>query len=141
MSRLLGTLPAPTETDIRRSVRHLQDMLTIRSSSPLFRLPTAEAVQNQLSFHNTGLRQVPGVIVMHLAPEPSAAADTDARSITVVFNGTPDLQELNIPELGGNYRLHPAQQMGSDPLVKFARARADGTLIVPGRTTAVFVGE
>ena len=76
MSRLLGTLPAPTETDIRRSVRHLQDMLTIRDSSPLFRLPTAEAVQNQLSFHNTGLRQVPGVIVMHLAPEPSAAADT-----------------------------------------------------------------
>ena len=137
MSRLLGTLPAPTETDVRRSARHLRDMLTIRNSSPLFRLPTAEAVQNQLSFHNTGLRQVPGVIVMHLAAEPG----TDTQSLTVVFNGTPDLQELNIPELGDNYRLHPAQRMGSDPLVKFARARADGTLIVPGRTTAVFVEE
>ena len=96
---------------------------------------TAEEVQNQLSFYNTGLRQVPGVIVMHLAAEP----DTNTESLTVVFNGTPEIQELNIPELAGNYQLHPVQQRGSDPLVKFARARADGTLIVPGRTTAVFV--
>ncbi len=134
MSRLLGALPAPTETDVRRNAQHLREMLAIRNSSPLFRLQTAEAVQNQLSFHNTGLRQVPGVIVMHLA-----AADTSAESLTVVFNGTPEIQELNIPELGGNYRLHPVQQAGGDPLVKFARARADGTLTVPGRTTAVFV--
>lgn len=136
MSRLLGTLPAPTETDIRRNAEHLRELLTIRKSSPLFRLGTAEEIQNRLSFYNTGPEQIPGVIVMHLEDEPTTDSDG---SITVVFNGTPAVQELTVPELAGTYKLHPVQQAGGDPLVKFARARTDGTLIVPGRTTAVFV--
>ena len=136
ISRLLGTLPAPTETDIRRNAEHLRELLTIRKSSPLFRLGTAEEIQNQLSFYNTGPEQIPGVIVMHLTDRPDTDSDG---SITVVFNGTPAVQELTVPELAGTYKLHPVQQAGGDPLVKFARARTDGTLIVPGRTTAVFV--
>ncbi len=91
-----------------------------------------------LSFYNTDLDQTPGVIVMHL--EDSANLDPALESITVVFNGTPKLQQLSVTELAGKaMQLHPVQQAGGDPLVKFARARADGTLVVPGRTTAVFV--
>ena len=137
MSRLLGTLPAPSETDIRQSAGHLQEMLQIRNSSPLFRLQTAEAVQNALSFYNTGPEQIPGVIVMHLSDVDDL--DPELASITVVFNGTPDVQSLNIPELASGMKLHPVQQGGSDPLVKFSRARTDGTFVVPGRTTAVFL--
>lgn len=137
MSRLLGTLPAPGEADIRRNAEHLRELLTIRKSSPLFRLQTADEVQELLSFYNTGPEQTPGVIVMHLADE--ANLDPEYRSITVVFNGTPELQQLSVTELAGKtMRLHPVQQAGGDPLVKFSRVRADGTLVVPGRTTAVF---
>jgi hypothetical protein len=75
---------------------------------------------------------------MHLSDE--ANLDPGLESITAIFNGTPELQRLTVPELAGKtMRLHPVQQAGGDPLVKFARARADGTLLVPGRTTAVFV--
>ena len=138
MSRLLGTLPAPGEADIRRSAEHLREMLGVRRSSPLFSLATAEQVQNSLHFYNTGPEQIPGVLVMHLTDE----ADTDPEhgSIAVVFNGTPDVQRLNVSELAGRtMRLHPVQQNGGDPLVRFSRLRPDGTLLVPGRTAAVFV--
>jgi pullulanase len=138
MSRVLGTLPAPGESDIRRSAEHLREVLTIRKSSLLFRLQTANEVGDMLSFYNTGPDQTPGVIVMHLAD--SANLNPALESITVVFNGTPELQQLSVAELTDKtMRLHPVQQAGGDPLVKFARARADGTLLVPGRTTAVFV--
>ena len=137
MSRLLGTLPTPSKTDIRQNAEHLQEMLQIRDSSPLFRLQTAKAVQNALSFYNTGPKQIPGVIVMHLADVDKL--DPALKSVTVVFNGTPEVQTLNIPELAGGMELHPVQQGGGDALVKFSRARADGTFVVPGLTTAVFV--
>ena len=136
MSRLLGVLPAPTQTDIRRNADYLQELLRIRNSSPLFRLQTAEGVQNALNFYNTGTEQIPGVIVMHLA---DTTGINPSGSITVVFNGTPGVQQFTVPELAGGMTLHPVQQQGSDPLVKFSRARADGTFVVPGLTTAVFV--
>lgn len=37
-----------------------------RYSSPLFRMPTAEHIKQQLRFHNTGPEQTPGVIIMQL---------------------------------------------------------------------------
>ncbi len=138
MSLLLGTLPAPGERDIRRKAEHLQEMLTIRKSSLLFRLQTAAEIRDMLSFYNTGPDQTPSVIVMHLTD--TTDLDPEHGSITVVFNGTSEVQRLSIPELAGKtMQLHPVQQAGGDPLVKFARARADGTLLVLGRTTAVFV--
>lgn len=138
MSRVLGTVSAPDEAHIRRNAEHFQELLHIRASSPLFRLRSAQEVQNTLSFSNTGPEQVPGVIVMHL--EDVGDLDSSYESITVVFNGSPNLQRLNVEGLvGKTMQLHPVQRRGTDPLVKFSRARTDGTLIVPGRTTAVFV--
>jgi pullulanase len=138
MGRVLGTVPAPDEAHIRRNAEHFQELLQIRASSPLFRLRSAQEVQDVLSFFNTGPEQAPGVIVMHL--EDVGDLDAAYRSVTVVFNGSPSLQRLNVAELAGTARqLHPVQQAGGDPRVKFARARADDTLVVPGRTTAVFI--
>ena len=137
MSRLLGAIPKPTKPDIRRSAEHLQEMLMIRNSSPLFRLQTAEEIEKDLTFYNTGPKQVPGVIVMRL--EDADDLDPALESVTVIFNGTPDVQQLTVPELAGRLRLHPVQQGSSDSLVKFSRARADGTFVVPGLTTVVFV--
>jgi pullulanase len=40
--------------------------MNIRYSSDLFRMPTFEQVQQNLTFLNTGQRQTPGLIVMKL---------------------------------------------------------------------------
>ncbi len=37
-------------------------LLRLRYSSPLFRLPSAEAIKSQLRFHNTGPNQVSAYI-------------------------------------------------------------------------------
>ena len=37
-------------------------LLRLRYSSPLFRLPSAEAIRSQLHFHNTGPNQVSAYI-------------------------------------------------------------------------------
>jgi len=138
MSKLLGTLPAPGEAHIRRNAEHLQEMLQIRKSSPLFRLETAEEVQSALTFVNTGPDQTPGVIAMHISDPDDL--DPAYESVTVVFNGTPEVQRLTVPELAGRgLELHPVQRDSTDPLVRFSRFREDGALVVPGRTTAVFV--
>jgi pullulanase len=138
MSRLLAALPAPEPHHIRRNAEHFRELLQIRRSSPLFRLRSAQEIADTLSFSNTGPDQVPGVIVMHL--DDVHGLDPEHASVTVVFNGTPDVQRLQAEAVAGRrLQLHPVQRRSGDPLVKFSRARNDGTLIVPGRTTAVFV--
>jgi len=57
----------PQPEDIAAARAHFQEMAQVRASSPLFRLPTAEAVQARLQFLNTGPQQIPGVIVMGLS--------------------------------------------------------------------------
>jgi hypothetical protein len=42
------------------SKRHFLELLRLRYSSPLFRLPTAAHIKEQLRFHNTGPQQVCG---------------------------------------------------------------------------------
>ena len=64
-------------------------MLAIRQSSPLFRLESAEAVQNQLTFLNTGPEQIPGLIVMRLTGDGGPYS-----RILVAFNATDEVQNL-----------------------------------------------
>ncbi|HEX2619069.1 MAG TPA: pullulanase-type alpha-1,6-glucosidase, partial [Phototrophicaceae bacterium] len=56
----------PSTEDVQASVKHYEEMLSIRYSSPLFRLQTASQIQEMLSFQNTGSEQIPGLIVMTL---------------------------------------------------------------------------
>ena len=136
MTPILQGREAPEEVHIQRSAEHLREMLAIRRSSPLFRLESAEAVQNQLTFHNTGLEQIPGLIIMSLEADGSDA-QREYERIVVAFNATDEAQTLNVP-LETPFQLHPVQQQSSDDRVKEAEL-SGGQLSVPERTTAVFV--
>jgi len=63
--------------------------------------------------------------------------------IVVVFNATPTEQRITYPAFGQiAFDLHPAQANGHDPVVRNAHAdRTSSSLVVPARTTAVFVAK
>jgi pullulanase-type alpha-1,6-glucosidase len=132
---------APEPADIAASMTHLQEILEIRGSSPLFQLETASQVQNRLVFHNTGPAQTQGLIVMSLSDEVGVDLDPDRHEIVVLFNATDDPQDFVIPAaVGEPFWLHPVQRFSTDPVVASSEfEEATGTFSVPGRTTAVFV--
>ncbi len=127
------------EEEILRSVEHMREILRIRRSSPLFRLQTAEDIQQRVYFLNTGPDQIPGVIVMLISDTVGEDLDTAYDAIVVVFNATDDDITFSSEALSGfNWELHPVQQASYDPIVQTSSAE-DGILSVPARTTAVFV--
>jgi pullulanase-type alpha-1,6-glucosidase len=115
---------------IRSAAAHTREMLAIRSSSPLFRLRTAEEIARRLSFHNLGSTQIPGLIVMSLK-------GADGVEIVTVFNATPRDVSFAL-DLGRSFKLHPIQQASSDHIVRRA-AYTEGRFHTPARTAAVFV--
>jgi pullulanase-type alpha-1,6-glucosidase len=132
---------APGAGELRTAHRQALDLLRIRSSSPLFRLGTADAIQSRLSFPLGGPSQAPGVIVMAL--DDRAGPDLDPRweNIVVVFNASDEPTSQSVPGTGdARYRLHPVQAGGADPVVRGATAK-NGTFTVPARTVAVFVAQ
>jgi pullulanase-type alpha-1,6-glucosidase len=121
---------APRSAEIRAASAHLEEMLRIRKSSPLFRLGSSEEIIDSVSFHNTGPDQVPGLIVMRL--------DGDSESIVVLFNATTQAQSFALEDDSG-YELHPVQRASSDPVVRQSRFDpVQSVFLVPARTTAVF---
>ncbi|ATB43774.1 Neopullulanase / Maltodextrin glucosidase [Cystobacter fuscus] len=137
MKELLGN-PAlkATPEHIRRAHEHFGEMLSIRKSAALFRLRTAQQVQEHVGFLNTGPSQVPGLIVMKL--QDSAATD-GVTDVVVFFNANDEQQSFQIPEYANREMvLHPVQQGSSDPVVRGASFQS-GSFTVPGRSTVVFV--
>jgi pullulanase-type alpha-1,6-glucosidase len=129
----------PAPADISRAAALFRELLAIRASSPLFRLGDPEAVQERVTFANTGPGQIPGLIAMRIADEGTSALDQAHRNIVVVFNATPEAQTVAVDgTAGGAYRLHPVQATSADPVVRTASFAA-GSFTVPARTTAVFV--
>jgi pullulanase-type alpha-1,6-glucosidase len=131
----------PGGEDILRAADHFREMLNIRSSSPLFRLGTAEEVTARLRFHNTGAEQVPGLIVMSLTDGVGEALDPDYDLIVVLFNALDEEVTFEAEAVQGlELSLHPVLANSSDTVVREASFDADlGLFTVPARTTAVFV--
>ncbi|MEO1164678.1 MAG: pullulanase-type alpha-1,6-glucosidase [Chloroflexota bacterium] len=138
---LNNTALVPTPDDIALNSNVFAEMLAIRYSTPLFRLETAEQVQERLVFHNTGAEQLPGVIVMSISDTVGENLDPNHEMVVVVFNGTPDELTYTVDDLAGmGLTLHPIQQESFDTVVQGASFDdATGTLTVPAWTTAVFV--
>lgn len=107
------------------------DLLRIRTSSPLFRLGSAAAIQDKVSFLDSG----PGVIAMLVDDTFGADADVDRDGVLVVFNATPSA--TTVSGTGAGWSLHDVQASGVDEVVKGSTAAADA-VSVPARTTAVF---
>ena len=90
-------------------------------------------MQANLSYPLSGSTETPGVITLRLG--------SGAKSLTVVFNATPNAQSQAVASLAGTKQaLDPIQANGSDPVVKAsAFDTATGTFTVPARSVAVFV--
>ena len=124
----------PSPADLRAARDRAAELLRIRFSSPLFRLGSAQQVQERVSFPTGGPGQTPGVIVM-------AIDGRSKGSVVVVFNARPAATTQTVEALAERrYRLHPVQASGGDPVVLGATADR-GAFTVPGRTVAVFVSD
>jgi len=134
----------PAPADIAWSRGAFNDLLRIRSSSTLFRLPDAAAVMERLRFLNTGPQQVPEVIAGHLQGDRYPGAhfsevmylvNVDIEAHTLHFDG----------ERGNRYVLHPVHRASGATDRRAAEQAsydaANGRFTVPARTAVVFVVE
>ena len=134
--------PRPKHT--LASAAHVEDMLRIRKSSRLFRLPDGAQVSRRVDFLNAGPGQVPGLLVMTITDGACAGDDLDPAldGIVVLINATTTkvvygLAGTPLEGLGG-FELHPVQRASSDYVLH--RAKFDGAAFtVPARTAVVFV--
>jgi pullulanase-type alpha-1,6-glucosidase len=122
----------PQAADMDAAHAAAADLLRIRMSTPLFRLGTAEAIQDKISFPSAD----PGVVAMHVDDTVGADVDPALDGVLVVFNASPS--ETTVADVGDGWTLHEVQAEGSDPVVKESVA-TDDAVTVPARTTAVFV--
>ncbi|MFF3855865.1 pullulanase-type alpha-1,6-glucosidase [Micromonospora sp. NPDC002575] len=114
------------------------ELLRVRESSPVFGLDTAEQVQKRVAFPLSGVGETPGVLTMTLDARGLGGA---WRSVTVVFNATPQAAKQTVTGLrGSDVALHPVLRASADPVLRAASFdRGSGTFTVPARSVAVFV--
>ncbi|XP_072957340.1 pullulanase 1, chloroplastic isoform X2 [Typha angustifolia] len=144
--RLANPSFKPKKLHMLAALDNFVDLLKVRYSSPLFRLRTANDIQERVRFHNTGPSWVPGAIVMsiedgHDGKPAMTQLDPIYSYIVVVFNASPSEVSIEIPALMWRaLELHPVQLKSADEVVKKSTyLAASGRFTVPPRTTAVFV--
>ncbi len=139
-SLLANAALMPSAADIQRAREHTAELLKIRKGSKLFRLESAQQIQDMVSFYNNGADQISGVIAMAIK-DSSANLDPNAEIILVLFNANTSSQTLAIADLKDwDFSLHTVQQQSTDARVKQASAdNSKGEFTVPARTAAVFV--
>ncbi|OON61928.1 pullulanase PulA [Massilia sp. KIM] len=139
---LANPLIKPDSRAIMSAREVFEEYLAIRNDSALFRLRSAQDVQQRLRFFNTGPAQVPGVIVMRIDGEqPSRYRDAHYRSVVVVFNVDKAAKTVAVPELRGQkLSLHKLQRKSADAALRGASYDpASGSFSVPARSAVVFV--
>ncbi|SCL15435.1 alpha-1,6-glucosidases, pullulanase-type [Micromonospora nigra] len=114
------------------------ELLKVRASTPVFGLPTAEQVQMRVAFPLSGVDETPGVLTMTL---DARGLGGRWKSVTVVFNGTPQVATQRVTGLrGADVSLHPVLRDSADPVLRTASFdRTSGTFTVPARSVAVYV--
>jgi pullulanase-type alpha-1,6-glucosidase len=127
----------PAPADIASASAQAEQLLRLRTSSPLFTLGTAALVQQKLSFLGGGPDQTPGVIAMQIDDRVGPDVDPALQRIVVVFNGSPSAQTVPVAGASG-LRLSPVQSSGPDAVVRGSTVSASA-VTVPARTVAVFV--
>ncbi|WP_273653979.1 pullulanase-type alpha-1,6-glucosidase [Cellulomonas fimi] len=140
----------PAPADIAAASAAADDLLRLRFSTPLFRLGSADLIEQKVTFPNSGPQATPGVVVMHVADQGGWDRDTrrwdkdvDKKldGLLVVVNASDEATTQTIAALKGDrYTLSTIQARGSDPVVKGTTwDTATGTVTVPARTVAVLV--
>lgn len=104
-------------------------------ASGLFRFPTAQTVQNQLTFLSASSNQTAGVIVIKLIGRAAH------ENVLVVFNAANAVYTLkNASMTMLKLDLYLALKTSSDAVVRLGKASGD-SVSWPALTTAVFVGK
>jgi len=131
----------PLPANIAYSGAAFEELLKIRYSSELFRMPTFEEVQQNLTFLNTGPDQTPGLIVMKL--DANGRDYGIYKHIVVLFNATNAPVTFTDGRLEGlKLQLHPVQASSADPATRASTFTSKtGSASVDALTTAVFVSE
>ncbi|WP_418608001.1 alpha-1,6-glucosidase domain-containing protein [Georgenia sp. SUBG003] len=131
----------PAPADIDAAAAQAQDLLRLRASTDLFRLGSAGAIQEKVTFPDAGPGATPGVIVMHVDDRVGQDADPALDGVLTVFNASPEAVTETVVELAGReYVLSPVQAEGADDVVRGTTYdAATGTVTVPARTVAVLV--
>jgi pullulanase len=130
---------APAPTNISYTAAAFREFLQIRYSSQLFRMPSLQQVQQNLTFLNTGPNQTPGLIVMKL--DANTGTFTGYQHLLVLFNATNASVTFTDAGLQGlNFSLHPVQQNSADAASQQSAFNSQqGSATVGALTTAVFV--
>lgn len=141
MRPLLGNAALkPSAAEVATASAAAADLLKLRFSTPLFRLGSADLINQKLSYPLSGTPAAKaGVVVMRIDDTVGPNVDPALKGLVVVFNTTSAAVSQAIPGLSGaNLTLSPVQANGSDPVVKQTTWTA-GTANVPARTVAVLV--
>lgn len=157
LAELLRAIPTPEPEHIQRCRDHVLALLRLRRRSPLFGLPTADAVGAHLRFHLTGRAGQPGqvvwslhgrqradhdlLLVVNASPEPVSAPRAALDLGTDDDSSAPppaSRQDPTTPDPGSSWVLHPCLASLQDPVLRLARFDDTG-LEVPPRTVAVFL--
>ncbi len=131
----------PTADDVATATAAAQDLLRLRFSTPLFRLGSAQAIEEKVSFPLGGPEQTPGVVVMRVDDTKGTDVDPALEGLLVVLNASPEATTQTVPGLAGaELSLSPVQAGGSDDVVKGTSwDAATGSVTVPARSVAVLV--
>jgi pullulanase-type alpha-1,6-glucosidase len=131
----------PSPQQITNAASIFREFLQIRKSSPLFRLTTEEQVISSVTFLNTGLEQIPGLIVMRLVD--TNQVDPNYSEILVFFNANQETITISDSTwVGAGFAMHPVLVNSVDAVAARAAFNATaGTFSIPPLTTSVFVWE
>ncbi|GAB4563114.1 MAG: pullulanase-type alpha-1,6-glucosidase [Haliangiales bacterium] len=135
---------APTTDHMERTHAHVRELLTIRSSSVLFRLRTGDQVKTRVDFHNVGADQIPGLLVMTVTDGSCAGADLDPalENVAVLINASDEEQTFSAagtPLADLNWILHNVLQNSDDLQVRNGTTFLGNEFTIPARTTGVFL--
>ena len=129
----------PGAADMAQATAVAQDLLRLRYSTPLFRLGSAQLIEEKVTFPGSGPDADPGVVTMLIDDTVGADVDPALDGVLVVFNATPEATTQTVDALAGaDIALSPIQAEGADEVVKTtAFDAATGAVTVPARTVAV----
>ncbi len=143
---------AASMNEIEFASEVFKELLSIRSSSPLFRLTTADDIKARVGFHNLGARQQQGLIAMSIddglnegADMPLADIDMNNDAIMVLINSGYEEKSIEVATASG-FELHSTMANSIDPVVRGASfmdtstdEATSGMFTVPALSIAVFV--
>jgi pullulanase/glycogen debranching enzyme len=129
-----------TANDIAFSAKVFEEMISMRMSSPLFRLTTASDIIDKVSFlnqNNPMTTEQSGLLVMRIDDSIGQSIDDSVESLIVVFNMSGQELTYAYPQ-ANDYQLHQVQQNSVDEVIKDSKADEKG-FTVPALSSAVFV--